>query len=143
MKIVICGSLNFTPEIKKLSDELEGLGFEVQIPLTSERILRGEVTLEDIKKEKENGEIAERVVKFDAIRKYWEVIKTGDAILVANYEKKGVPDYIGGNTFLEMGFAHVLEKKIFLLNPIPEVGYKDELVAMQPVVLDGDLSKIQ
>lgn len=41
-----------------------------------------------------------------------------------------------------MAFAHVLDKKIFLLNPIPEIPYKDEIVAMQPIILDGDLAKI-
>lgn len=54
-----------------------------------------------------------------------------------------VVGYIGGNSFLEMGFAHVLNKEIFLLNKIPESLFKDELVAMQPVILGGDLSKIK
>ena len=44
---------------------------------------------------------------------------------------------------LEMGFAHVLGKKIFLLNGIPDMHYKDEIRAMQPVVLDGDLNGIR
>jgi hypothetical protein len=29
-----------------------------------------------------------------------------------------------------------------LLNPIPEMGYEDEIVAMKPVILNGDLDKI-
>ena len=67
----------------------------------------------------------------------------GEAILVANYEKNGVPNYIGANTFLEIGFAHVLGQKIFLLNPLPENSYiKTELEAVRPVVIHGDLSKI-
>lgn len=41
-----------------------------------------------------------------------------------------------------MGFAYVLKKKIFLLNPIPELSYSDEIKAMKPIVLDGDLKKI-
>jgi predicted RNA-binding protein with PUA domain len=65
-----------------------------------------------------------------------------DAILILNLEKNGIKGYIGGNTFLEMGFAHVLNKKIFLLNPISEMGYEDEIVAMKPVILNGDLDKI-
>ena len=34
-----------------------------------------------------------------------------------------------------MGFAHVLNKKIYLLNNIPEMSYSDEIRAMQPIVL--------
>jgi hypothetical protein len=64
-------------------------------------------------------------------------------VLVLNYEKKGVPGYIGGNTFLEMGFAYVLDKPIYLLHPIPQMGYTDEIEAMQPVVLDGDLKGLE
>jgi len=41
-----------------------------------------------------------------------------------------------------MGFAYVLEKGIYLLNPIPDIGYRDEIVAMQPTVINGDLDLI-
>lgn len=144
MKITICSSIDFTYEVKEIADKLEKIGHEVEIPLTSQKILRGELTLEDFKKEKEeNGDGFVRKVKDDVIRRYFEIIKNSDAVLIVNLPKKGIDNYIGGNTFLEMGFAHVLRKKIYLLNPIPESSYRDELVAMQPVVLDGDLEKIK
>jgi hypothetical protein len=63
-------------------------------------------------------------------------------VLVLNMEKKGIKNYIGGNVFLEMGFAHVLNKKIYLYNDIPESLFKDEIIAMQPTVLNGDILKI-
>lgn len=71
------------------------------------------------------------------------MIKESEAILVTNYDKKGVTGYIGGNVFLEMGFAHVLDKKIFLLNEVPDVSYVDEIRAMQPMVINNDLSLIK
>lgn len=44
---------------------------------------------------------------------------------------------------MEIGFAHVNDKKIFLLNDIPEeVSYVDEIKAIVDFVLGGDLSKI-
>jgi nucleoside 2-deoxyribosyltransferase len=147
MKIVICGSINFTPKIKEISDKLLALGHEVDIPLTSQRIINGELTIEEFEKEKEkNGdsvfrESAMRKIKEDVIKRYYKKIKEADSILVVNLEKKGLKDYIGGNTFLEMGFAHVLNKKIYLYNNIPESSFKDEIVAMQPVVLGGDVKK--
>jgi len=57
-------------------------------------------------------------------------------------DKNGIGNYIGGNTLIEMAFAHVLNKKIFLLNPVPEISYKDEIIAMQPIILNGNLEKI-
>jgi hypothetical protein len=92
--------------------------------------------------EKEKQKIEDKTYN-DAIREYWQPMQDADALLVANYDKHGIPNYIGGNAFLEMGFAHVLNQKIFLLNPLPDMPYYGtEIVAMKPVVINGDLSKI-
>jgi len=67
-----------------------------------------------------------------------------DAVLVLNYDKKGIKNYIGGNTLMEIGFAHVLNQKIFLLNPIPEIPfYKTEIEAVKPMIIHGDLARIK
>jgi len=68
--------------------------------------------------------------------------KESDAIIVINVDKNGIKNYIGGNTFLEMGFAYVLDKKLFLLNDIPKVNYKDEIVALKPIILNGNIELI-
>ena len=143
MKITICASLDFSKEMRGMADQLIEQGHEVIMPKTSEMIQRGEVTFEQIMKEKENGEIYKRAIEQDAIRGHFLKIKEADAILVLNFAKKGIKDYIGGNVFLEMGFAHVLNKKIFLLNGIPDMLYIDEIKVMQPVILNGDLSRIK
>jgi hypothetical protein len=81
--------------------------------------------------------------KNDAIREFWKPMQTADALLVLNYDKNGIQNYIGGNAFLEMGFAHVLDQKIFLMNPVPDMPYYGtEIVAMKPIIIDGDLTKI-
>ena len=65
-------------------------------------------------------------------------------MLVVNLDKHGIKNYIGGNTFLEIGFAHVLYQKIFMLNPIPDIlYYKTEIEAMNPTIINGDLSQIE
>ena len=80
----------------------------------------------------------------DAIREFWRLMQDADALLVANYDKHGIKNYIGGNSFLEMGFAHVLNQKLYLLNPVPEMPhYKTEIIAMRPTIINGDLSKIK
>ena len=127
MKIVISASLDFTEAIKDIADKLIKQGHQVIIPKTAKMILDGKVRLEQIKKEKESGEIFKRAIRLDIIKYYFGKIKGADAILVLNFDKDGIRGYIGGNVFLEMGFAHVLNKKIFLYNPIPEISYKDEI----------------
>ncbi|MBU1178011.1 hypothetical protein KJ903_02225 [Patescibacteria group bacterium] len=139
MKIVICASLDFTEEIKKTADKLAELGHQVVIPRTSEMILSGEVTLAQIKEEKNNGQIYKRAIRQDAIRSYFQEIEKSEAILVLNLDKKGVKNYVGGNTFLEIGLAYYLRKNIFFYNPVPKMSYSAEIKVMQPVVINGDL----
>ena len=78
----------------------------------------------------------------DFIREHFRIIEKVDAVLVVNETKHKVKGYIGGNTFLEMGIAFYLGKKIYLLYTIPKMEYELELHAMRPVVLNGDLSKL-
>lgn len=134
MKIVICASMAFAKEIVEGKTGLEKMGHEVVVPENME--LHLEKTLS-------SSESTEEKIKDDLIRRYFNKIKDGDAVLVLNYEKNGIENYVGGNTFLEMGFAYILEKPIYLLNEIPEVSYKDEIVAMQPLVLHGNLEMIK
>lgn len=80
----------------------------------------------------------------DAIRKFWNMMQGADAVLVLNYDKNGIKNYVGGNTLMEIGFAHVLNQKIFMLNPIPEMPYcQTEIEAVKPIILNGDFSKIE
>lgn len=145
MKIVICGSIDFTPKIKEVADILINNGHNVDIPLTSQRIINWEFTLEDFFKEKNNtiNGASQRKINDDVIKKYYKIINESDAVLVLNLEKKGILDYIGWNTFLEMGFAHVLNKKIYLYNSIPDLSYSEEIYAMQPIIINGDLSLVK
>jgi len=146
MKIVICGSIDFTEKIKEVSDKLTECGHDVIIPLTSQRILNGELTLKDFIHEKNTGKSREGIVRKiqdDVIKQYYLKIQKSDAILVLNLEKNHIKNYIGGNTFLEMGFAHVLHKTIYVYNDIPTLSYSDEIHAMQPLIIHGDTHRIQ
>ena len=136
MKIVICGSMGASAQMLSAKIELEKAGHEIVIPRNTEAYARGELGFES------DHESASNKIKHDLIRVYFDKIKNSDAILVINTEKKGIENYIGGNTFLEMAFAHVLHKKIYLLNDIPEFGYQDEVIAMQPIIINGDLQRI-
>jgi|SRR3989344_1527642 len=136
MKITICASLSFVKEMKKVFDELRKLNHEVLLPKTAERILNGELSQEQINKDKGTKAFSESIIKNDAIRIHYTKIKDSDGILVLNYNKNGIKNYIGCAVFLEIGFAHILNKKIFLLNEIPNINYKEEIIAMQPIILN-------
>jgi len=144
VKITICSSIDFTPRIKEVSESLVKMGYSVNLPSFSLKIMSGEIKFDDYLKQKQStGDIYYREKsKEDLIKRYFDFIKKSDAILVLNYDKKGIKNYIGGSVLIEMAFAHVLKKKIYLLNNIPEMSYTDEIKDMKPMVISGDLKKI-
>jgi hypothetical protein len=59
-----------------------------------------------------------------------------DALFIINREHRGVDNYIGGNSFLEMIIAFYLKKPILLLNDIPEsMTYTEEIKSLYPLVV--------
>ena len=60
--------------------------------------------------------------KYGFISEHIEKIDRSDAILVVNITKNNIKNYIGANTFLEIGFAHYKKKKIFFLTP-PQINH--------------------
>jgi hypothetical protein len=139
MKITIVASSVFAPQMVEYRDRLVNLGYTVNLHEHYVRQARGEM-LDLIARMGQEHSSVKR--EYDYIRYHYHEIVSSDAILVLNFDKNGVKNYIGGNTLMEIGFAHVHDKKIFLLNPIPDMPYKDEIEATDPVVLSGDLSKI-
>jgi len=137
MKITICGSMKFAKEMIVVKNFLEGKGFKVFIGPLANRYANGKIRC---RKGKEGARLK---ITYDLIRSHFKKIEKSDAILVLNYTKGSVRNYIGGNTLMEMGYAFYLGKKIYLLNPIPNQSYTEELIAMQPIILNGNLSKIK
>lgn len=137
MKIGVIGSMQLTEKMIELCNELTLAGHEAFISsLAAPFIGKSDQEKETIKLYQKNN--------LDAIREFWNLMQGADAVLVANYDNHGIKNYIGGNTFLEMGFAHVLHQKIYLLNPIPKMPhYETEIIAMKPEVIKGDLKKIK
>ncbi len=137
MRIGIAGSMQFTDKMIEIGAELEKLGHTVFMSGFVDRYAgKPDAEIERLKLEDK--------YEHDAIREFWQPMQSADALLVLNYEKHGIAGYIGGNAFLEMGFAHVLNQKIFLLNPIPDMPYYGtEIIAMKPSVIHSDLSNIR
>lgn len=133
MRIAICGSIAFAKEILETQKILEARGLSAVAPKDILKYAEGGVNHED-KWAKIEG---------DVIKDYFEEIKKSDAILVLNKDKNNIKNYIGGNSLIEMAEAYVFNKKIFLLNPIPKLNYSDEIEAMKPIIINGDLYLIK
>lgn len=134
-KVIICGSMSTAEEILRVQTALLEKGYSVEI-------LVGVKHVQEWEGESTGTEKAERKIKHDLIRGYYEKMKDYDIVLVVNPEKKGIKGYIGGNALIEMAFAHILNKSLYVLYKLPELSYSSELLAMQPIVLNGNLSKI-
>jgi len=135
MKVTICGSMIFNQEMKDYKTKLEALGFEVAIP----KQINDNFDYNDSNTEQRT----KRKIELDLINAHYKEIISSEAILILNFEKKGIPNYIGGNTFLEMGFAFVNNRDIFLMNPSPDLPYRSEIEGMQPIIINSDINKIK
>ena len=139
MKITIVGSSVFAKQMVEYRDQLVKLGHEVN--LHEHYVAQANGEMKDLigRMDREHAAVK---IEYDYIRYHYNEIVNSDAILVLNFDKNGVENYIGGNTLMELGFAYVNNKKIFLLNQIPDINYKDEIEAMQPVILNSNLNLI-
>lgn len=136
MNIFIICSKQFYDKIPLIQKELERAGHTITFPNCFDD--PGEES-----RNREQGVIVHGAWKAEKIRESEEKILKQDAVLVLNFEKNGIENYIGGATFLEMYDAFRLGKKIYLINPIPEGILKDEIIGFQPIILEGDLKNIK
>lgn len=149
MKITICGSIAFYDEMLDIKKKLEQLGHLVKLPPFEIKDESGKMI--PIKeyyskrkaetKDKNTSWIWDR--KEEAMRWHFQKVEWSDAVLILNYDKNNIFNYVGGNTLLEMGLAFHLRKKIFLLNDVPEISYKEEILGMKPTVINNDFKKIK
>ena len=136
MRIGVIGSMHFTEKMLEARDRLIELGHDAFVTSLAPPF----VGLSD--EAKQQRKIEDQMER-GAIREFWDLMQGADAVLVINLDRNGIKNYIGGNTLMEIGFAHVLQQKVFLLHPIPDIPfYKPEIEAVRPVILDGDLSRI-
>ncbi len=147
MNITICGSIAFYDEMLDIKKNLENLGHKVKLPLSEVKDEKGNMIPVKEYYAKRKAEINDTSWIWDrkeeAMRLHFQKIEWSDAILILNHNKNNIPNYVGANTLLEMGLAFHLNKKLFLLNDIPEISYKEEILGMKPTVISQDLTKIK
>jgi len=139
MNIIVVGSVSFMNEMNKIKDDLIKYGHQVTVPPSAELGQTKEYW--DEMKEK-NFEEYKKVIS-QRNHAYFEKIKNSDAILVLNFTKNNIKNYIGPNTLMEIAVAFEHGKKIFLFNDFPENKFAhDELSFMSPTILNSDISKL-
>lgn len=146
MKITLCGSIAFYDEMLAVKKQLEEMGHEVKLPPAEVKDENGNlVTAKEYYKIRRLANENDKWVwdrKAEVMMIHFQKVEWSDGILVLNYEKNDIKGYVGGNTLMEIGLAFFLGKKIYFLNGIPELSFKEELLGMKPIILNGDLTKI-
>lgn len=139
MKVFIICSKRFYGDIPEIKSELEENNIEVFLPNCYDK--------PDTEEKMWNlGKDKHQKFKAQMYKQSEETISNMDAVLVLNFDKiteeKIEKNYIGGATFLEIYDAFRLNKKIYLYNDIPEGILYDEIQGFDPIIINGDLSKI-
>lgn len=135
MKIFVICSKHFYGQVSPIKEELERMGHIIQLPNSFDAPMKEE----EMKQVSPQAHIE---WKKAMLRMHIPNIQKNDAVLVLNFEKHGQQNYIGGATFLEISKAFDLDRRIFMYNPIPDSIFRDELIAMEPLVINGDLSLV-
>ncbi len=150
MKIVLVGSMIFLDKMNSIKSQLENFGHEVTAPtLTEEEIETGANTFKDylvsqggLENVFPNNEIWK--IKEKAMLQYKTIIDETDALLVCNFDKQEKKNRIGDNSFMEMGYAFFIGKKIYILQGPPYDDDKiEEVLGMRPVFLGGNIENLK
>lgn len=129
MKITLCSSAKFFERLRDIKAALEAKGHEVFLPSMQNYHHLEETALAKI--------------QYNLIKDHFAKIDRSDAIYVVNYEKNGIRGYIGGSVLLEMGKAFDKGVPIFFMDDIPkESPYREEIIAMQPIVIGENFDKL-
>lgn len=141
--IAICSSASVYEQVNQLADKLIERDFTPVVPHNA-RLMKQSGDYDITHYKTWFADAGDYGKKADLMRKHFDEIAKSDAILVANYEKHGQANYIGGNVLMEMAIAFYLHKPIYILNDIPESSsFEEEIKGFMPIVLRGDLTQLK
>lgn len=142
MTVVVCSSAAFYKHVCEIQDELSAQGLDVVIPRTAQ-IMResGDFDVANYKTWYKDESTFKK--KQELMDGHFAEIEKGDAILVVNDEKHGVPGYIGPNVLMEIAVAYFLKKKIYVLNDVAkDQSLYEEIKGIEAIELGGNVSNI-
>lgn len=132
--ITVHASLDFRHKMLAVRDFLEASGFKVILP----ELRRFQHIRDELGDDRRFTQI-----KASLTKQNMENVEKCDCLLILNYSHRGIKNYIGGNSFLEMVVASYLGKRIYLLNDIPtNMPYTEEIKALRPIVI-GSLDELR
>lgn len=139
--IVICSSASLYKKIIPLEKQLKTLGYKVIIPFSARRMKK----INDFSVNKSwFKNPSDYKIKRNLINKHFKEIEKGDAVLIANFDKGELKNYIGGNVLMEITIAYYLKKKIYILNQIEDdLIFNEEIYGVNPIFLNGNLHEIK
>lgn len=136
MKIFICASKHNYSHIPDVKTALEQMWHIITLPNSYDN--PGMETSIRQKSKEEHIKWKQEMLNLQS-----EKVSENDAILVMNFDKNWMKNYIWWATFLEVYEAFIQWKKIFFYNPLPEWILYDELAGINPAVINWDLNLIK
>lgn len=129
-QVVLAGSMSALSVMSELAQVLESHGVKAIVPAPDD-----DPTVWTLE--------AMHAVKRRASRAHISHIRDERtaALLVANLDREGSPNYIGPNTFAEIAIAFADNRPVYLLQGIPNQ-YEDELLAWGVECLFGDVVRM-
>ncbi|MBD3304038.1 hypothetical protein GF343_02750 [Candidatus Woesearchaeota archaeon] len=140
MKIMILGSMSFSKEMMAAKAELERLGHVVNLPCDIDLHLGDNNLIDDLEKDLEHCK------ENQILRRCFNLLSESDAVLLLNYPKNRIDGYVGTSSLMELGIAYHLNKKIFIMNQIPDARthrWAHEINVMEPVIINKNLNLIK
>ena len=133
MKVLIHASLDFKNEMISAKHFIESKNKHTHVILP-------DLTRYQYIRDKNGDDKTFTKIKNGLTKENLRNVKDSDSLLILNYSHRGIENYIGGNSFMEMVVAFFLEKPIYLLNDIPEnMTFTEEIKSLYPIVVK-DLS---
>lgn len=128
MKILIHASLDFVKNLVFAQKLIEGL--------TKHEVLLPELIRYQYIRDEQGDDEAFTKIKNRLTKENISNVEKCDCLLILNHNHRGIENYVGGNSFIEMIIAFYLKKPIYLLHEIPEgMAYTEEIKALYPVIV--------
>ncbi len=128
MKILIHSSLDFKEEMIKVKKCIEHK--------TNHCVILPELIRYQHIRDEMGDDVTFTKIKNKLTKENFKNVAECDCLLILNYTHRGIENYVGGNSFMEMAVAFCFNKPIYLLNEIPKsMNYTEEIKALYPTIV--------
>ena len=130
-RVVLIGSMGVYHQILEIAEQLGAAGIQTVVPDAENESVR-QMSLFDFEQFK-------RRVSFAHLRRIRD--PRTYCVLAVNFDRYGILNYLGPNTFAEIAVAFAQSKRIYMLQANPEA-YSDELSAWRAISLRGNIQQL-